>query len=239
VDHKLNAGDLERLPSRGFVSVLEVPGVEPLPLARVAVLDRNTGNLGIVDVSRPLPVAAQAVPAEKRRKLIGDIRAFGSVTPSENAFCGDVYELPKGTSSVWSFLNLDPVGSVYTNSLDVPNEDITSMGGIPGITHSSVWFGIDYYGKFYVTKPGDYRFELESDDGSKLVIDNRILIDLDGVHQVDKEAAKTVLSTGWHSIEVPYFQGPPLALALVLRVEPPGESMHPFNLNEFLPAGTR
>ena len=24
------------------------------------------------------------------------------------------------------------------------------MGGIPGITHSSVWFGIDYYGKFYV-----------------------------------------------------------------------------------------
>lgn len=240
VDHQLNSADLERLPSRGFVSLLEVPGGEPPPLARVAVLDRNTGNLGIVDVSRPLPVAAQMSQEQKRRKLVGDIRAFGSVTPGENSFCGDVYELPPGASSVWSFLSLDPVGSIYTDSLDVPNEDITRMGGIPGITHSSIWFGIDYYGEFYVTKPGDYRFELESDDGAMLEIDNRVLIDLDGVHEVVREAAPTVLSAGWHSIHVPYFQGPPVSLALVVSIQPPGEAMRPFNLNDFVPpAGAR
>jgi hypothetical protein len=236
VDHQLSDADIARLPDHGFVSILEAPGPEPPALVRLAVLDRNTGNLGVVDVSRPLPIAAQTGHPEKKGKLIGDIRVFGSVTPQENAFCGDVYELPEGTNSLYDLGALDPVGSIYTSALDVPNQNITRMGGIPGITHSSVWFGVDYYGKFYVTKPGEYLFELQSDDGSRLEIDNRILIDLDGVHQVSGQNKTTTLSEGWHSIHVPYFQGPPIALALVLRVQPPGELMRPFNLNEFVPA---
>jgi len=233
VDHQLNAADMARLVGHGFLSFLEAPGVEAPAMARVAVLDRNTGNVGIVDVSRPLPIAAQTKQREKKRKLIGDIRAFGAVTPRENAFCGDVYELPIHASSLDELGRLDPVASLYANTLNVPNEDITRMGGIPGVTHSSLWFGIDYYGKFYVTKPGDYLFELQSDDGSRLEIDNRAIIDLDGVHPVAKQTAQTALSAGWHSIHVPYFQGPPTALALVLSIQPPGEPMRVFNLNEF------
>ena len=238
VDHQLNSADMAKLPSHGFVSLLEAPGPEPPALARLAVLDRNTGNLGVVDVSRPLPVAAQTSHAEKRRKLVGDIRAFGSVTPGDNSFCGDVYELSPGVSSVSELGEFDPVGSIYTNTLDVPNQDITRMGGIPGITHSSVWFGVDYYGKFYVTKPGEYVFQLSSDDGSRLEIDDNLLIDLDGVHPVDEMTAQNALSVGWHSIHVPYFQGPPISLSLVLRIQPPGETMRPFNLNEFVPPAT-
>lgn len=235
VDHPLNSVDMARLPEHGFVSFLEVPGPEPPALARLAVLDRTTGNLGVVDVSRPLAAAAQTSHAEKRRKLVGDIRAFGAVTPSENAFCGDVYELPSGVNSVSELGKFDPVGSLYTNALNVPNQDITQMGGISGITHSSVWFGIDYYGKFYVSKPGEYVFELQSDDGARLEIDDNLLIDLDGVHPVDRQTAQNALSVGWHSIHVPYFQGPPTSLALVLSIQPPGETMRPFNLNEFVP----
>ena len=48
--------------------------------------------------------------------------------------------------------------------------------------------------------------------------------------------AQNALSVGWHSIHVPYFQGPPISLALVLRIQPPGETMRPFNLNEFVAA---
>ena len=235
VDHQLNSADMAKLPAHGFVSLLVAPGHEPPALARLAVLDRTTGNLGVVDVSRPLAVSAQQSHAEKRRKLIGDIRAFGSVTPSQNAFCGDVYELPVNASSIDELSQHDPVGSIYTNTLDVPNQDITRMGGIPGITHSSVWFGVDYYGKFYVSKPGEYVFQLQSDDGARLEIDDNLLIDLDGVHAVDQETAQNALSVGWHSIHVPYFQGPPTSLALVLSIQPPGETMRPFNLNHFLP----
>lgn len=239
VDHQLNSADMGKLPTHGFVSLLVAPGAEPPALARLAVLDRTTGNLGVVDVSRPLAVAVQKGRAEKRRKLAGDIRAFGSVTPSENAFCGDVYELSPVVSSVSELGEFDPVGSIYSNALEVPDEDITRMGGIPGITHSSVWFGIDYYGKFYVTKPGEYVFELQSDDGSRLEIDDNLLIDLDGVHPVDEQTAQNALAVGWHSIHVPYFQGPPSSLALVLEIQPPGETMRPFNLNEFVPPATK
>ncbi len=238
-DHQMNDNEIERLQNRGFVSLLDAPGKEPPVLARLAVLDRNTGNLGVVDVSRPLQIAAQTGQKGKKRKLIGDIRAFGSVTPSENTFCGDVYELPADTTSLHDLAELDPVASLYTNTLNVPDQDITRMGGIPGVTHTSVWFGIDYYGKFYVTKPGEYLFELQSDDGSRLEIDNRLLIDLDGVHAVADRTATTTLSAGWHSIHVPYFQGPPVSLALVLQIKPPGESLRPFNLNEFIPPATK
>ena len=239
VDHQMNTTDIARLPDHGFVSFLEAPGPEPPALARLAVLDRNTGNLGVVDVSRPLPIDIQKRQTEKKKKLIGDIRAFGAATPSENAFCGDVYELPVGVTSVDEFGEVDPVASLYTNALNVPQQDITRMGGIPGVTHTSVWFGVDYYGKFYVTEPGDYRFELQSDDGSRLEIDNRLLIDLNGVHTVERQTVSTTLSVGWHSIHVPYFQGPPTELALVLSIQPPGEAMRPFNLNEFVPAVTK
>jgi len=131
------------------------------------------------------------------------------------------------------------VASLYANTLNVPNQDITRMGGIPGVTHTSVWFGVDYYGKFYVTGPGDYKFELQSDDGSRLEIDDHLLIDLDGIHAVDRGTATTTLSAGWHSIHVPYFQGPPTALALVLTIQPPGEAMRPFNLNQFVPPAAK
>ncbi len=239
VDHQLNAADIARLPNRGYVNLLEIPGAEPPALARLAVLDRNTGNLGVVDVARPLSIETQTEGAKKKPRLVGDIRAFGSVTPGEGAFCGDVYELPEGTAFLSGLEKVDPVGSLYTSALDVPNQDITRMGGIPGITHSSLWFGIDYYGKFYVSSPGEYFFELQSDDGSRLEIDNRVLIDLDGIHPVEKQSATTVLSAGWHSIHVPYFQGPPTSLALVLLIRPPGESIRPFNLNEFVPPATK
>ncbi len=240
VDHQVNAADLARLPDHGFVSVLEILGPKPPALVRVAVLDLTTGNLGVVDVSRPLPIGVEASKSEKRRKLIGDIRAFGSVTPFEHAFCGDVYELPPGVTSVDEFHEFDPVASLYTDALNVPNEDITRMGGIPGVTHSSLWFGIDYYGKFYVTNPGEYVFELQSDDGARLEIDNRLVIDLDGVHPVQKQSSAMSLAVGWHSIHVPYFQGPPTALALVLSIQPPGEVMRPFDLDEFVaPAAKR
>jgi len=97
MDQQMNDADMARLQNHGFVSLLDVPGKEPPVLARLAVLDRNTGNLGIVDVARPLSITDQTSQAKEETRLIGDIRGFGSVTPSENSFCGDVYELPANT----------------------------------------------------------------------------------------------------------------------------------------------
>ena len=131
VDHQLNPADMAKLPAHGFVSLIEAPGPEPPALARLAVLDRTTGNLGVVDVSRPLAIAAQTSHAEKRRKLVGDIRAFGSVTPSDNSFCGDVYELSPGVTSVSEFGSSIPLAPSTPTPSTFPTRTLRAWAASP------------------------------------------------------------------------------------------------------------
>jgi hypothetical protein len=233
---ELSPAEMDQAQARGLTNMLEIPG-EP-DLARFVVRDRETGNLGVVEVAKPLVLAAQADRAKGDRKglrwLTETPGSFGSVIPRENSFCGDVYELPQGTSMLPDFWNLDPAGSIYTDSLNVPNQDLDLFHGIPGVT-LNLWFGVDYYGEFSITKPGEYTFELKSDDGSRLEIDNQVLLDIDGTHPVLSKVAHVNLAVGLHTIHVPYMQSLPNRLALGLWVQPPGESMRLFNLNEFAP----
>jgi hypothetical protein len=233
VDRELTAEEFTRAQLRGLSNVLEVPSREAPYLARLVVRDRTSGNLGIVDVARPVSLAAQAAQAISRP--VGSVRSFGIITPRENDFCGDVYELSSGASQLPEFWNLEPAGSIYTDKLEVWDQDIDQADGIPGATHMNLWFGVDYYGEFYVSGPGEYQFELQSDDGAKLEIDNQLLIDLDGLHSVLAKMARVSLAAGPHTIHVPYFQGLATRLALVLRVKPPGEAMRVFDITRFAP----
>jgi hypothetical protein len=52
--------------------------------------------------------------------------------------------------------------------------------GFPGVTKRFEWFAIDYTGRIWIARPGVYQFELMSDDGSKLYIDD--VIDNDWLH---------------------------------------------------------
>jgi hypothetical protein len=239
VERELTGKDFERAQQRGLSNVLEIPGAEPPYLARLVVRDRVTGNMGIVDVARPVSLTAQADKSKALTRPVGSVRSFGVITPRENDFCGDVYELSSGTAQLPDFWKMEPVASIYTDKLEVWDQDINQAEGIPGATHTNLWFGVDYYGEFYVTKPGDYEFELQADDGARLEIDNQELIELDGIHPVLVKSAHIPLAAGPHTVHVPYFQGTPTRLALVLRVKPPGESMRMFNLNEFAAPRTK
>lgn len=237
VDKELDAAAMEKAQARGLVNLLEIPGDKPPDLARLVVRDRVTGNMGIVDVARPLSLAAQGDSGKKLERPVGSVRAFGSVTPRENTFCGDVYELSSGASALPEFWNLEPVGSIYTDTLNVVDQDMTKSEGIPGVTRSAMWFGVDYYGEFYITQPGDYVFEVESDDGSRVEIDNQQIIEVDGLHPAQARSAHIALAAGRHAIHIPYFQGSPPGLALMLRIKPPGGGMKLFNLGEFAAPG--
>ncbi len=72
------------------------------------------------------------------------------------------------------------MGTIYTTSLNVPPQDFEQ--GFPGVTNRFEWFAIDYSGRFWIENPGLYRFELTSDDGSKLYVDDRPVVDDDGAH---------------------------------------------------------
>ncbi len=66
-------------------------------------------------------------------------------------------------------------------------------------------FGLTFSGYIMVPKPGVYVFSLLSDDGSKLVIDGKTVIDNDGLHAPEDKQGAAPLGAGPHAITVQYF----------------------------------
>ncbi len=229
----LTTVEFERAMIHGLPNLLDLPDTGTPAYARFVVRDRATGNLGSVDVANPL--ATPEEPAEHGRVAppAGSIRAFGSVVPAANTFCGDVYELPETTRDLPQFGSLDPIGSVYVNALNVPDQEILDKTGIPGVTTRVAWFGVDYHATFWVAEPGEYTFRLTSDDGARLYVDDVQVLALDGVHAADVATGHIALTVGTHLVHVPYFKGPPDRLALVLEVAPPGGKLRVFDLGAY------
>ena len=147
-------------------------------------------------------------------------RGLGSVGRMNHALRGEIYILPHGADRLPNFSGLKPAGVIYVQVLDVPEQDWRA--GFPGVTGRAEWFAIDYKGVFLARTPGPYRFSLVSDDGSRLIIDGKTVVDNDGVHGVITRSGEAILGVGAHTLEAQYFQGPRDRLALQLRCQGPG-----------------
>jgi hypothetical protein len=158
---------------------------------------------------------------------------FGTTVVKSSGFRGEIYLLRPETDKLPNFRKLRPEGTIYTTRLDVP--PMAFSAGFPGVTGRFEWFAIDYTAQFWIEHPGLYRFALLSDDGSKLYIDDRVIIKNDGIHPPEKKSGEAVLLNGLHRIRVSYFQGPRFQVALVLSVAGPGEQFHVFDADAFVP----
>lgn len=252
IERALTPQEYEQTMARGFQEQMEIPRQSDVAVVRFVVRDRKTGNLGtltaaIPDLARDALLAAQREETTKLRESQaqadiarvdylpapdGPIRSFGSIVPGPRAMCGDVYELQAGTPKLPDFWSLEPIGTVYTYELDVPAQNIKDSSAIPGVTPKVDWFGVDYYGEFNIETAGEYAFQLFSDDGAKLYIDDDLLIDLDGLHNMLSREAAVHLDTGMHTLHLPYFEGPG-GLALMLLIKPPGGEYRVFDLRDF------
>ncbi len=67
-------------------------------------------------------------------------------------------------------------------------------------------FAVRWSGVLRVPKNATYTLILESDDGSRLTIDGRQLIDNGGQHVMDEKSGEIVLTAGDHPIVLDYFQ---------------------------------
>ncbi len=67
-------------------------------------------------------------------------------------------------------------------------------------------FGIIFNGYIDIQKEGLYTFYLLSNDGSKLYVNNKELVDNDGLHGVREKSGKISLPVGQYPIKVKYFQ---------------------------------
>jgi hypothetical protein len=65
-------------------------------------------------------------------------------------------------------------------------------------------FSADWSGDFQVEETGLYRFKTESDDGSCIYIDGRLLVDNWGEHMLESRESSIVLLAGSHNLYVRY-----------------------------------
>jgi hypothetical protein len=166
------------------------------------------------------------IPSDER------VYSFGVTVVTSGWLKGDIYMLKEDASSLPNFKKLKPIGSIYTPILKLPTRNF--QDGFPGVTDRFEWFAIDYNGRFWVSKPGNYRFALESDDGSKLYIDSKTIIDNDGPHPPATRTGYVYLEEGVHTIRVSYFQGPRYQIALTLAISEPGEEKYYiFNIEKY------
>jgi Tfp pilus assembly protein PilF len=163
----------------------------------------------------------------------GTVPTFGTTVVIPSGLRGLIYYIDSRTAVMPQFGELDPIGIIYTNGLNVPETAFDE--GFPGVTNRVEWFAIDYTGRFWITSPGEYKFALTSDDGGKLYIDGSLAIDDDGIHVPERRTASVELNSGVHRIRVSYFQGPRYMLALILEVSAPKGHWRIFNTDEYKP----
>lgn len=68
-------------------------------------------------------------------------------------------------------------------------------------------FAFEATGYLFLDKDDNILFQLSSDDGSRLWIDNQQIIDNDGPHGMEPKEAEVALRAGYHPIKIRYFQG--------------------------------
>jgi hypothetical protein len=69
------------------------------------------------------------------------------------------------------------------------------------------YFNFEFDGYLYITNGGSYEFQTTSDDGSRLTLNNTVLVENDGLHgNVTKTSTAVALAAGPHTINVKFFE---------------------------------
>ncbi len=84
--------------------------------------------------------------------------------------------------------------------------DVASGFDVPtvGAAHREL-VGRRYSGVLKVPADDVYAFELTSDDGSRLCIDDTLIVDNDGLHSPETRSGRVALAKGWHRFRLEWF----------------------------------
>jgi len=154
-----------------------------------------------------LAAVALVAPDDLRSQLYGKVR-------------GLIFELPTGLKSGTSERSTRKRGIhvdyFYPSASDVALETLATMkpsasGTVPEIIidvpqrkHADK-FALRFTGTIHVAKPGKYTFFTKSDDGSRLYIGKKLVVNNDGLHGMQERKGAINLPAGPHPLVVTYF----------------------------------
>lgn len=132
-----------------------------------------------------------SLPAEAVIRQAGVVKTvlMGEVEPGLSyKYTHGIYRM------VNDFVNLPPLKSGI-----IPDFNI-------GPREKEQFFSFDYEGYINIVKDGTYTFFLATNDGGRMYIDDRQIINNDGLHPVVEVPGQLSLKAGLHPISVKYFQ---------------------------------
>ncbi len=159
-------------------------------------------------ISKPTKIRARAMLNGYESSFVKS-NYFDFIDPKTNGLTYQYYD--GAWMKIPEFAKLTPLksGTTYRFTLD----DIIS-------TRDE--FALSFNGKIKINKAGNYTFYIQSNDGSKLFINNQLVIDHDGPHGADIEkSGKIVLQQGVFPIKLDYFQAGG-GMYLLLKYSGPG-----------------
>jgi len=116
---------------------------------------------------------------------------------------GEYYDF--GSDAVEDFPNI-PADKKPTIKLIDKQLNFESTSEALGNSKLEDHFYVRWTGMIRIPKDGKYKFTLESDDGSRLFIDNKQVIDNNGLHAMEEKDGDAELKAGDHPIKVELFE---------------------------------
>jgi hypothetical protein len=150
-----------------------------------------------------------------RARMFND-NGHGTTTETQSyksvpAGSGLRYRFYKGSwTRLPDYSQLTPLFESITTNLNVESRQLWADN-----------WGMVLEGNLEIDKAGEYTFHLNSDDGSKLFINDKVIIDNDGDHSPLELSGKARLSRGKHHLRLEFFEAGGEAI-LELDMEGPG-----------------
>lgn len=158
------------------------------------------------DSLRDFLAAVPLIPEKLRTGLYDDVRSL-------------MFELPPGLTAERSSVMQQSGVSVDYFSPNAPNVAIETLakmqpkasGVVPEIVMdvpqllTRDGFALRFTGTVTAPKSGKYTFFIASDDGSRIYLNDKLLINHDGLHGMSEKSATIKLNAGPHKIVVTYF----------------------------------
>jgi hypothetical protein len=162
-------------------------------------------------------------PPQERQKTeqpgAGPKKIEQAAMPSPGkGFSVNIYKLPDNIKALPDYSAFPPVGTTTCDRINLePAKGENDPSGLPENMNG---LGLRFVGMFMVSGEGIFKWRLQSKDGARLHIDDKTVIENDGVHESTSKTAYVHLAEGIHTVIIDGFnsQGAPL---LKLFLQPP------------------
>ncbi|MDE3183782.1 MAG: right-handed parallel beta-helix repeat-containing protein [Bacteroidota bacterium] len=160
----------------------------------VGYFQQAGGSVLSVSYSGP-GLSKQVIPNSSLYRISTSSNLLAAVNPSNtvNGLNYSYYEAAS-YSSVPDFSTATPVKTGTVNTFDI------------SVANRNYSYSINYTGYVNVPADGQYTFYTTSDDGSKLYIDNVLVVNNDAIQAATEKTGTIGLKAGLHAITVGYFQ---------------------------------